>query len=91
MLRGAKNRYGNAFVKKETDLTSELKAQRLADGAKARYWKVKNTAVKNKMTGASCRCCFHVQQDIFLNAYKHQCLQPPNDPESHRGGALRDN
>jgi primary-amine oxidase len=39
---GPDNPYGNAFTARETLLETELQAQRLAEPAKARYWKVVN-------------------------------------------------
>lgn len=51
LLRGARNCYGNAFVKKETDLLQESKAQRDVDPSKGRFWKIKNTSTQNPVTG----------------------------------------
>ena len=52
LLRGSRNTYGNAFVKKETDLLTESQGQRMVDASKARFWKVKNVTKKNSVTGA---------------------------------------
>ena len=43
------NPYGNAFYAKSTLLDTELKAQRLIDPLKARYWKIANPAKVNRM------------------------------------------
>ena len=52
VLRGAANKLGNAFIKKERDLKTELGAKRMCDATKARVWKVRNLAKKNAVTGA---------------------------------------
>ena len=49
---GPKNPYGNAFVPVETDLTTEMKAQRVCDPHKARLWKVRNPNSLHPITGA---------------------------------------
>jgi primary-amine oxidase len=51
---GPENPYGNGFIPVETDLTSELKAQRLCDPTKARLWKIKNPNSLNPITGQPC-------------------------------------
>jgi primary-amine oxidase len=44
---GADNPYGNAFTSQVTLLETESQAQRLADSAKSRYWKIVNPASLN--------------------------------------------
>ena len=56
LLRGSRNVAGNAFVKKETDLATEAQGQRMVDASKARFWKVKNVAKKNSVTGGILMC-----------------------------------
>lgn len=51
LLRGSRNTYGNAFVRKETDLLRESQAQRDGDASKARIWKIKNVNRRNPVTG----------------------------------------
>ena len=51
MPDGPDNPYGNGFIAVETDLTSELKAQRVCDPSKGRMWKVKNPESLNPITG----------------------------------------
>jgi primary-amine oxidase len=46
---GPTNPYGNAFYAKPTLLPSEQAAQRLVDPFKARYWKVVNPQVHNRL------------------------------------------
>lgn len=46
---GPSNPYGNAFFAKSTLLASEQAAQRLVDPFKARYWKVVNPQVHNRL------------------------------------------
>ncbi|MBF2074090.1 MAG: primary-amine oxidase [Synechococcales cyanobacterium C42_A2020_086] len=46
---GATNPYGNAFYAKSTLLATEQEAQRLIDPFKARYWKIVNPSVQNRM------------------------------------------
>jgi primary-amine oxidase len=46
---GENNPYGNAFYAKPTLLTTEKSAQRLIDPFKARYWKVVNDSVHNRL------------------------------------------
>ena len=48
---GPENPYGNGFIPVETDLTSELKAQRVCDPACARLWKIKNPESLHPVTG----------------------------------------
>ena len=48
---GPQNPYGNGFIPVETDLTSELKAQRVCDPMKARLWKIKNPGSVHPVTG----------------------------------------
>ena len=43
------NPYGNAFYAKQTLLKTEQEAQRLVDPFKARYWKIVNPSVHNRM------------------------------------------
>ncbi len=50
-LRGSRNVYGNAFVRRETDLLRESQAQRDGDASKARIWKIKNLNRTNAVTG----------------------------------------
>eukprot|EP00953_Heterococcus_sp_UTEX-ZZ885_P015560 8759-Heterococcus_DN1.PRE.2 len=45
---GPHNPHNNAFFSKETPLTSELKAVRDNDAAKARTWKIKSTSTRNR-------------------------------------------
>ena len=51
LLRGSRNVYGNAFVRKETDLLRESQAQRDGDASKGRIWKIKNVNKSNPVTG----------------------------------------
>jgi primary-amine oxidase len=44
---GPDNPYGNAFTSEATLLETELQAQRLADSAKSRYWKIVNPGSLN--------------------------------------------
>ncbi|MCU0566058.1 MAG: primary-amine oxidase [Oculatellaceae cyanobacterium Prado106] len=46
---GPDNPYGNAFFAQSTLLPSEKAAQRLIDPFKARYWKVVNPSVQNRL------------------------------------------
>lgn len=46
---GDNNPYGNAFYAKSTLLSTEQEAKRLIDPFKARYWKIVNPAVHNRM------------------------------------------
>jgi primary-amine oxidase len=46
---GDENPYGNAFCAKSTLLSTEAEAQRLIDPSKARYWKIVNPSVCNRM------------------------------------------
>ena len=46
---GEDNPYGNAFRAKSTLLSTEQEAQRLIDPFKARYWKIVNPSVHNRM------------------------------------------
>jgi primary-amine oxidase len=46
---GENNPYGNAFYAKSTLLSTEQEAQRLIDPFKARYWKIVNPSVQNRM------------------------------------------
>ena len=46
---GENNPYGNAFRAKSTLLSTEQEAQRLIDPFKARYWKIVNPSVHNRM------------------------------------------
>jgi primary-amine oxidase len=46
---GEHNPYGNAFYAKSTLLSTEQEAQRLIDPFKARYWKIVNPSVHNRM------------------------------------------
>jgi Cu2+-containing amine oxidase len=50
---GPENPYGNGFIPVETDLTSELKAQRLCDPSCARLWKIKNPESLHPVTGGA--------------------------------------
>ena len=50
-LRGSRNVYGNAFVRKETDLLRESQSQRDGDASKGRIWKIKNVNKRNPVTG----------------------------------------
>ena len=50
---GPENPYGNGFIPVETDLTSELKAQRVCDPMKARLWKIKNPGSLHPVTGVA--------------------------------------
>jgi primary-amine oxidase len=44
---GPDNPYGNAFTSQVTLLETESQAQRLADSAKSRYWKIVNPGTRN--------------------------------------------
>jgi primary-amine oxidase len=46
---GEQNPYGNAFYAQPTLLPTEQSAQRMIDPFKARYWKVVNPAVQNRL------------------------------------------
>ncbi|HEY9623464.1 MAG TPA: primary-amine oxidase [Crinalium sp.] len=46
---GPDNPYGNAFFAKSTLLATELEAQRIIDPLTARYWKVVNPSVTNRL------------------------------------------
>ncbi|MBD2464886.1 primary-amine oxidase [Oscillatoria sp. FACHB-1407] len=46
---GPENPYGNAFFAKSTLLATEQAAQRIIDPFTARYWKVVNPSVKNRL------------------------------------------
>jgi primary-amine oxidase len=46
---GPDNPYGNAFFAQSTLLATELEAQRIIDPLKARYWKVINPSVQNRL------------------------------------------
>ena len=46
---GPENPYGNAFFAQPTLLATELEAQRIVDPLKARYWKVVNPNVSNRL------------------------------------------
>ena len=48
---GPANPYGNAFTVKETDLKTEVEAQRVCDAGKGRYWKIKNPNSLHPVTG----------------------------------------
>ncbi len=48
---GKDNPWGNAFVKKETDLVDESTSGRIVDCLKARFWKIKNPAVCHEYSG----------------------------------------
>ena len=50
---GPQNPYGNAFIPVETDLTTELKAQRVCDPMKARLWKIRNPSSVHRITGVA--------------------------------------
>ena len=52
MPDGPENPYGNGFIPVETDLTTELKAQRVCDPSCARLWKIKNPNSLQPVTGA---------------------------------------
>ena len=49
---GKDNPWGNAFVKKETDLVNESTSGRLVDPMKSRFWKIRNPAVRHEYSGA---------------------------------------
>ncbi|WGW11034.1 primary-amine oxidase [Saxibacter everestensis] len=44
---GPGNRYGNAFTRQQTRLTTESQAARLADNSRARVWQIVNPSVTN--------------------------------------------
>jgi primary-amine oxidase len=46
---GAENKYGNAWRVRTTRLRTELEARRVADPLRARYWKVVNPTVPNRL------------------------------------------
>ncbi|MBC8102117.1 MAG: primary-amine oxidase, partial [Cytophagales bacterium] len=46
---GPENPHGNAFRHHSTPLRTESEAQRLVDPSSARYWKIANPAVKNRL------------------------------------------
>ena len=48
---GKDNPWGNAFVKKETDLVDESTSGRVVDCLKARFWKIKNPTVCHEYSG----------------------------------------
>lgn len=48
---GKDNPWGNAFVKKETDLVDESTSGRVVDCLKARFWKIKNPSVRHEFSG----------------------------------------
>ena len=50
---GEDNPWGNAFVKKETDLVDESTSGRVVDCLKSRFWKIKNPAVCHEYSGRS--------------------------------------
>ena len=60
LLPAPENPWGNAFVKKETDLVDEQQAQRMIDASKARTWLVKNPAVRHSINGMH-RCALYVE------------------------------
>ena len=49
---GKDNPWGNAFVKRETDLVNESTSGRLVDPMKSRFWKIRNPAVCHEYSGA---------------------------------------
>lgn len=52
MPEGPENPHGNGFWAQETSLTTEATAQRVANPASARVWKISNPASKHPVTGA---------------------------------------
>ncbi len=52
MPEGPENPHGNGFWAQETLLTTEAKAQRVANPSSARVWKISNPASKQPVTGA---------------------------------------
>ena len=48
---GKDNPWGNAFVKRETDLVDESTSGRVVDCLKSRFWKIKNPAVCHEYSG----------------------------------------
>jgi primary-amine oxidase len=48
---GKDNPWGNAFVKKETELVDESTSGRVVDCLKARFWKIKNPSVHHEFSG----------------------------------------
>ena len=52
---GKDNPWGNAFVKRETDLLNESTSGRLVDPMKSRFWKIRNPAVRHEYSGAPSR------------------------------------
>ena len=63
---GPKNPYGNAFIPVETDLTTEMKAQRVCDPHKARLWKIRNPNSLHPITGAI----------LFTSSFFAPCCSP---------------
>ena len=52
---GKDNPWGNAFVKKETDLVNESTSGRMVDPMKSRFWKIRNPTVCHEYSGALSR------------------------------------
>ena len=52
---GPENPHAIGFCSKETDLTHELAAIRNVNTETSRIWKIKNYAVKNRLTGVTLR------------------------------------
>lgn len=50
---GPDNPYGNAWVVKNTALSTESEAQRVGHPQLSRYWKISNPSSKHAVTGAS--------------------------------------
>ena len=53
MPKGPKNRHGNAFTSKETELQTESEAQRTANSSTGRVWLVKNPSRLHPYSGLS--------------------------------------
>ena len=73
---GPKNPYGNGFIGVETPLDSEAKAARVADGAKATYWKVNNPKSRHAASGLYelARVCMSVCVFVFAWVSVLRCL-----------------
>ena len=54
MPDGPENPHGVGFFHTETELRTELGAQRCIDVGKSRVWKIKNNRVTNPVSGAQC-------------------------------------
>jgi primary-amine oxidase len=89
--RGPENPHGNAFRAEETLLGDERSARRAVSGATARFWKIANTRVRNRLGGpvgyrlvAGENCPPFVQPDATVmkraGFAAHQLWVTPYDP-----------